>query len=157
MALLLWGRIRRQPLSWLRLTERSTCSAGCCSSSCSPGGILRGTYAAIPVDLDQGQGRLDEPSNAADPATPDIYILMLDGYPRADSVTRLFGDDNRPFLDALEDRGFEVAENSQSNYMFTAAHADLDAAHVGDPGHRGAAARGGRYCGREPAHAHHAQ
>ena len=50
---------------------------------------------------------------------PDIFVLVLDGYPRADTLSNEFGIDNTPFLSALEDSGFVVDEQSQSNYMKT--------------------------------------
>ena len=50
---------------------------------------------------------------------PDIYVLLLDGYPRADVLERRFGIDNSPFVDELRDLGFDVASASQSNYVFT--------------------------------------
>jgi hypothetical protein len=49
---------------------------------------------------------------------PSIYVLLLDGYPRADSLAAL-GIDNRPFLAALEQRGFDVYGDATSNYSFT--------------------------------------
>jgi hypothetical protein len=50
---------------------------------------------------------------------PDIYVLLLDGYPRVDVLDRRFGIDNSPFLDELRDLGFDVATASHSNYVFT--------------------------------------
>jgi hypothetical protein len=50
---------------------------------------------------------------------PDIYVLLLDGYPRADVLTRRFGIDNSAFLDELRRRGFDVATDNHSNYVFT--------------------------------------
>jgi hypothetical protein len=50
---------------------------------------------------------------------PDIYIILLDGYPRADVLERKFGIDNTPFLDALEGIGFDVGTDNHSNYVFT--------------------------------------
>jgi len=47
---------------------------------------------------------------------PDIYYIILDAYGRADLLQEMFGYDNTPFLEALETRGFYVAECSQSNY-----------------------------------------
>ena len=49
----------------------------------------------------------------------NVYLILLDGYPRHDSLQEYFGYDNRPFLDALEQRGFEVAEHSGSHYPGT--------------------------------------
>ena len=50
---------------------------------------------------------------------PNVYILMLDGYPRADTLATTFGFDNGPFLAELESRDFDVAEGSRSNYRKT--------------------------------------
>jgi hypothetical protein len=56
---------------------------------------------------------------SAQPGSPDIYLILLDGYPRADSLAKLFGFDNTPFLDAMGSLGFDVATNSHSNYDMT--------------------------------------
>jgi hypothetical protein len=51
---------------------------------------------------------------------PDIYYLILDRYASAETLELLYGYDNSPFLDALEDRGFAVAHDSWANYFKTA-------------------------------------
>ncbi len=51
---------------------------------------------------------------------PDIYYIILDGYARSDYMRSEFGYDNRPFLDGLREMGFQVAEQSHSNYSLTA-------------------------------------
>lgn len=50
---------------------------------------------------------------------PDIYIVLVDGYPRADVLSRLFGIDNAPFVEELASLGFDVAPRSRSNYVLT--------------------------------------
>ena len=50
---------------------------------------------------------------------PDVYYFMLDSYPRADYIKKFMKYDNTPFLDALKQRGFYVADCSMSNYSFT--------------------------------------
>lgn len=50
---------------------------------------------------------------------PDVYLLILDGHARADKLDTIFGYDATPFLGALRQRGFEVAEASRSNYLLT--------------------------------------
>ena len=50
---------------------------------------------------------------------PDIYYIILDGYARTDVMADLFGFDNRPFLERLEQRGFYVAPRSTANYCQT--------------------------------------
>lgn len=50
---------------------------------------------------------------------PDIYFVILDAYAREDTLRERFEFDNRPFLDALEGMGFNVAGCAQSNYSQT--------------------------------------
>jgi hypothetical protein len=49
---------------------------------------------------------------------PDIYVILLDGYPRSDTLAD-FGTDNAWFERALRERGFTVAEGSHTNYPYT--------------------------------------
>ncbi len=51
---------------------------------------------------------------------PDIYFILLDQYPRSDSLKLICGGDNQPFLDGLHKLGFYVADRSASNYPRTA-------------------------------------
>lgn len=60
-----------------------------------------------------------EPIGPADPAAPDIYVILLDGHPRSDTLASEFGYDEEPFLAAMEGEGFEVARASRSNYDMT--------------------------------------
>ena len=50
---------------------------------------------------------------------PDIYYIILDGYGRKDILQALYQFDNSDFLNALQVRGFYVAEESSSNYIQT--------------------------------------
>lgn len=50
---------------------------------------------------------------------PDVYFFLLDSYTRADLLQQAYGFDNSAFLDELRQRGFFVAECSQSNYVRT--------------------------------------
>ncbi len=50
---------------------------------------------------------------------PNIILLLLDGYARADVLHDLYGMDNTPFIQQLRDRGFFVADSSASNYAQT--------------------------------------
>lgn len=54
-----------------------------------------------------------------DPAKPDVYYIILDGYARADVLKAVHGFDNRWFLDQLKARGFLVVEKSLANYAYT--------------------------------------
>jgi len=50
---------------------------------------------------------------------PDIYYFILDMYTREDLLKSAYNYDNSDFLNALETRGFYVAQCSQSNYART--------------------------------------
>ena len=50
---------------------------------------------------------------------PDVYYIILDRYSNAETLRELYDFDNTPFLDALRERGFEVAEDSWANYFKT--------------------------------------
>ncbi len=54
------------------------------------------------------------------PATPpNVYLFVLDSYGRGDLLQQAYGFDNSEFLSGLEQRGFYIAECSQSNYVRT--------------------------------------
>jgi hypothetical protein len=53
------------------------------------------------------------------PSAPSIYLVLLDGYPATDTLEADFGFDNSAFLDRLDERGFDVASSSHSNYNRT--------------------------------------
>jgi hypothetical protein len=50
---------------------------------------------------------------------PDVYVILLDGYARADVLEDTFDYDDSPFLDGLREDNFEVADQSHSNYLIT--------------------------------------
>jgi len=74
-------------------------------------------WASVPVAI-QPINELPAtiPSQAT---TPDIYYIILDGYGRADMLQTVHGFDNSMFVDALQQRGFVVASESQTNYPRT--------------------------------------
>lgn len=59
------------------------------------------------------------PRGTAQSGAPDLYLIMLDGYPRSDTLASKFDFDNAPFLDSMEGMGFDVAAKSHSNYDST--------------------------------------
>ncbi|MGH2454704.1 MAG: hypothetical protein ACRDHD_00375 [Candidatus Limnocylindria bacterium] len=73
------------------------------------------------IDVRQGApaSALEADLTRAPGERPDVYILLLDGYPRADTIGRLFGGDNRAFLGSLQRLGFDVSGSASSNYMYT--------------------------------------
>lgn len=50
---------------------------------------------------------------------PDVYYIIADAYSRDDLMQSFYGFDNTPFVLALRERGFYVAECSLSNYPKT--------------------------------------
>ena len=51
--------------------------------------------------------------------SPDIYYIILDAYGRTETLQQVFNYDNSDFLNSLKDRGFYIANCSQSNYGYT--------------------------------------
>ena len=50
---------------------------------------------------------------------PNIYVMVLDGYPQADTLEDVFAIDNRSFQDELDLLGFRVSDAARSNYNKT--------------------------------------
>jgi hypothetical protein len=61
----------------------------------------------------------DSLQGSADGERSDIYYIVLDAYARKDVLQRIYGFDNSPFIEFLEERGFQVADRSRSNYSMT--------------------------------------
>jgi hypothetical protein len=68
-------------------------------------------------------GVIDSAAGRTNPAgKPDIYYLVLDEYGGERAMRELLGFDNRPFLDALEDRGLYVPAHPTTNYPRTSLY-----------------------------------
>lgn len=68
---------------------------------------------------------------------PNVYYILVDAYARQDLLKEVFGYNNEPFLQSLENLGFIVSRSARSNYHFTAASlsATMDMIfHVSDKG-----------------------
>ena len=118
LALVLWGRIRRAPLSWPRFTRAMNLLSGLMLVVVLGGGATRGAYPALVSDVFGGGDGISQ-TRAGNADDPDIFILILDGYPGDESFSRLFGGDNGQFREELEARGFDVMRQTESNYTFT--------------------------------------
>jgi len=97
----------------------------------------------------QREGPFHRPTTAqAPPEAPDVFVVLLDGYARADILRDRYGFTSTPLTDGLRERGFDVASKSHSNYLVTNLslssflnYASLDAVpairplldHPGDP------------------------
>jgi hypothetical protein len=60
-----------------------------------------------------------DPTGQAHEGDPNMYVLLLDAYPRADVLRSIYDFDNAAFLESLASRDFHVATDSRSNYWFT--------------------------------------
>jgi len=58
-------------------------------------------------------------SRSSPAGSPDIYLIVMDGYARADILREFFHYDNAPFLSCLEELGFSVKPASRANYAWT--------------------------------------
>ena len=95
--------------------------------------------SALPVQSAPAPASLPElpVSGALDcSSTPDIYLIILDGYGRADVLQELYGLDNQPFLADLRLKGFYVADESHTNYTQTvfSIPAVLNFSYIDPPG-----------------------
>jgi hypothetical protein len=81
--------------------------------------VIQAVLAGIPGRIAADVMWTAPAGGARSDPSPDIYVIMLEDYPRADTLSRLFQYDNSAFLDGLQADGFTVAANSRSNYMYT--------------------------------------
>jgi hypothetical protein len=80
--------------------------------------VQEGSFAWAVEDI-QLRLRHDPPADAYDPSAPDIYVILLDGYPGDDAARLAPGFDADAFPAALAQRGFDVQRHSRSNYLLT--------------------------------------
>jgi hypothetical protein len=78
----------------------------------SSAGAVTGGIAARP-------GLPTSTSGEAGGGGPDIYLLLLDGYPRGDTLGAELGFDNSSFESELAQLGFAVAREARANYNKT--------------------------------------
>ena len=52
-------------------------------------------------------------------ATPDVVVLVADGYPAKDVLEGLYAIDNDDFYDRLDSYGFQLSHDAVANYPFT--------------------------------------
>lgn len=113
-AIAFYARIRRTRPTIATLTRAANPISFILLVSVVASGVANGTAGRIVADLQRPAVAL-----GAAEESPNIYVLLLDGHPRADTLQRVFAYDNDAFLAGLEQRGFDVASHSRSNYMYT--------------------------------------
>ncbi len=87
--------------------------------------VVDGALIGVLVILGYGMvprlvGTSDLSLPAAPPGPhPNVVVLVVDGYARADVLADLYGFDNTAFLDALTERGFLIRDDAIANYSVT--------------------------------------
>jgi len=83
--------------------------------------FMSGSHGGPNIKVDEvRQAANNKAVTTPDPATlPDIYYIILDSYGSESFLSSHYGYDNSGFVRWLEDRGFYVARDSQSNYNQT--------------------------------------
>jgi len=76
-------------------------------------GSFQNAVADLQLDLNARH------AEAFDPAAPDIYLILLDGFPGDDAASLDPSFDTDAFPTALTMRGFEVERHARSNYLTT--------------------------------------
>lgn len=79
-------------------------------------------FGAAPISSHKAAAEFAPVQDLTPPAgqpLPDVYYFILDSYGRADLLQSAYKYDNSSFIGGLEERGFYVAECSQSNYVRT--------------------------------------
>lgn len=114
---------RRPPrIRWSVITRVANVAAVIALLALGLKALQEGTLASVLYDI-RAEGppflRTERPGPVTTGDHPDIYVVLLDGYLRPDKQAALFGHDDGAFVEALEDRGFEVATDSRSNYLLT--------------------------------------
>jgi len=85
-------------------------------------GIILVILVSLPLvgsPLAWPSGPYPSPVPETSAARPDIFLVLLDGFGRADVLADSYGYDAQPFIAALEARDFAVAAHSRSNYPNT--------------------------------------
>jgi hypothetical protein len=80
---------------------------------------FNGQLAVAAADLRQGGPLVADDAPLVSPSLPDIYVIVLDGHPRADTAASLLGLDESGFVSGLKQRGFDVPTANHSNYAET--------------------------------------
>jgi hypothetical protein len=118
------GRLRSHgttPIRWPLITRAITAVATIALVAIGIAALQGGAIVRIPQELvaETPLGRVGATATAATGTQPSVYLVLVDGYPRADKLASEFGIDNEPFVRALRERDFAVADHSRSNFVGT--------------------------------------
>jgi hypothetical protein len=115
VALWLFWRFVSRPGGWARVTYALNVAGGIFVAVGLFTGLRSGALGIAADDLLTARG----PIGQAAAGSPDIYFIMPDEYARPDVLEQVYGIDEAPFLDALRQRGFEIADGYSANYIAT--------------------------------------
>ena len=76
------------------------------------------TASAAPARA-KAAAALPELEGRAGPGSPDVWHILLDRYAGVDTFRSTYQFDNRPFIEALRQRGFTVQDEAFGNYQRT--------------------------------------
>ena len=109
-----WGS-RRSPEGWRPRGTGILNTIGAPLLVIALGGSLYAEVASVASVPPAPELELDP----SDPL-PDVYVILLDAYSRADALERTTGFDNGEFIAELESRGLSISTDARSNFMYTA-------------------------------------
>jgi hypothetical protein len=98
-ALWIIGRLRKRPID-------------------TSGPVMALSLAFCAIGIIQVVPNLSLPEDAPERTERPVYLIMLDGYPRIDSLAE-HGIDNAPFIEQLEARGFDHYPDAHSLHRWT--------------------------------------
>ena len=111
---------------WGRLTSHSTITAFLNVASivlvAIPVWMIVSTLYTSNIQVQMAkerQAQFEVPVGKQTQSVPDIYLIIVDGYGRADMLQNIYGYDNSQFMNFLKEKGFYVADRSTSNYPQT--------------------------------------
>lgn len=118
-------------MSWLvfiglrRISNRTRPDVRTPRATARATGIFSSVFLVV-MSVAAARGALVEPPwmhlpeyDIAGNGGPNVYVLLLDGYPRADTLEDTFGFDNGVFVEALEEHGFSISDEARTNYNKT--------------------------------------
>ena len=79
-----------------------------------------GSFTLRPISAGAARGDASIQVTVGELGRPDIYFIVMDRYAGGEALREQFGHDNSPFLAALRERGFTIAEDAWANYLKTA-------------------------------------
>lgn len=113
-ALTLWLIVSRRPLRSVRWGKATQVANVVSAITLGLAMVTAQSAIAAPPEQDHAVAEL-----ATSGGAPDIYLILLDGHPRLDTLEAEFGHDSTVFLEEMVAQGFVLSPESRSNYNLT--------------------------------------